>query len=297
MTAAAFVDAYEHLDPRVRPAATADDGERLAQISADWWISYPPGDDVVSRLFELIDLPQRMRPPSLLVHAPPNSGKSAIIARFLQLYRARVARQEADPDGVVALQAPPTVDEKRLYVEILKALGAAAPETTSTRLRGMVVRQLQVRRTRLLIIDEMQHILSQRPSAQQVVLNTLKYLSNELGLSIAGFGSSETRALVNADEHLAQRFDIIALPKWDKKQSWVVEIVRQRIALLPLRRPTVVDRAFMNLLLQVSGPIGGRMLDMLERCGRAAIRDGSERLSISLLEEVALKRERIEDGL
>ena len=290
-------DPYEHLDERVRSAALGEDSRRLALISADWWIPYPPGEDVILRLFEMIDAPQRMRPPSLVVHAPPNTGKSAIIARFAQLYAARAAEGAVEPQGVVIIQAPPTVDEKRLYIEILTAIGASAPDTTCTRLRGMVVRQLRIRGVRLLIIDEMQHILIQRPSAQQVVLNTLKYLSNELGLSIAGFGSSETRALVYADEHLAQRFDIIALPAWDKKHRWVVDVIRQRIALLPLRRASVVDRDFMNLLLQICGPIGGRMLDMLERCARAAIKNGSERLSTNLLEEVALRRERVEHGL
>lgn len=283
---ATALDPYEHLDERVRSAALGEDARRLALISADWWIPYPPGEDVIARLFDMIDAPQRMRPPSVLVHAPPNSGKSAIIARFAQLYAARVAQGAAEPDGIVIIQAPPTVDEKRLYIEILTAIGASAPDTTCTRLRGMVVRQLRIRGVRLLIIDEMQHILIQRPSAQQVVLNTLKYLSNELGLSIAGFGSSETRALVYADEHLTQRFDIVALPAWDKKHRWVVDIIRQRIALLPLRQASTIDRDFMNLLLQVCGPIGGRMLDMLERCARAAIKDGSERLSASLLEEV-----------
>lgn len=289
-------DPFGHLDERVRAHVTASNAERLAIISTDWWISYPPGDEIVSLLFDLIDLPQRQRPPSVVVHAPPNSGKTAIITRFLALYAARVARGEADPGGVVVLEAPPTVDEKRLYLGLLKAVGAAAPETTTARLRTMVINQLHLRRTRLLIIDELQHALGQRPSAQQIVLNTLKTLSNELGLSIAGFGSTEARSLVYSDEHIAQRFEIIGLPAWDKKRSWVVDVVRQRIALFPLRRATVVDRPFMSLLLQLCGPHGGRMLEMLERCARAAILDGSEQLSISLLEKVALRRELLKDG-
>ena len=133
--------------------------------------------------------------------------------------------------------------------------------------------------------------------AQQIVLNTFKYLSNELSLSIAGFGSSEAKALVRADEHLAQRFDIVALPAWDQKQRWVVDFIRQRIALFPLRRATVVDRVFMKALLQASGPIAGRMLSTLERCAIAAIQNGDERLSPELIETVTLNVERLEYGL
>jgi hypothetical protein len=292
-----LTDPFEHLDERVRAAALADDPKRLELVSQDWWISYPPGEEIISRLFELHDFPQRQRPPSLVVYAPPNFGKSAIIARFQALFAGRVARMEADRDGVVFIQVPPTIDEKRLYLEILRSIGAAAPETTTARLRTMVINQLRQRRTRLLIIDEMQHALGQRASTQQLFLNTIKYISNELSLSIAGFGSTETKALVYSDEHLAQRFELIALPAWDKSRSWVVDVVRQRIALFPLRKPTVVDRAFMNLLLQLCGPTGGRMLQMLERCARAAIEDGSERLTPSLMETVALRRERLEHGI
>lgn len=290
-------DAFTHLDERVSAAALADDPKRIELIYRDWWIPYPPGEDIVLRLFELHDAPQRQRPPSLLVYAPPNSGKSAIIARFQMLYAGRVARMEADPDGVVVIQAPPTVDEKRLYLEILRTIGAAAPETTTARLRGMVINQLRQRRTRLLIIDEMQHALGQRASSQQLFLNTIKYLSNELSLSIAGFGSTETKALVYSDEHLTQRFELVALPTWDKSRSWVVDVVRKRIALFPLRKPTVIDRAFMNLLLQLCGPTGGRMLQMLEHCAQAAIKDGAECLTPTLMEAVALRRDGREHGI
>lgn len=160
-----------------------------------------------------------------------------------------------------------------------------------------MVRQLRARNTKLLVIDEIQHALDQRPMAQQVVLNTFKYLSNELGLSIAGFGSSEAKALVRADDHLAQRFEIVALPAWNQKQSWVVDVIRQRIALFPLRRVTVVDRPFMKALLEVSGPVAGRMFGTLERCAIAAIQNGDEKLSPELIEAVTLNVERLEYGI
>ncbi|MFC5371009.1 TniB family NTP-binding protein [Brevundimonas faecalis] len=187
---------FDHLDPRIMASATADDAQRIAIVSSDWWLPYAPGEDIIRRLFALVHLPTRMRPPSLLVHGKPNAGKSAIIARFCTLFETQAAAQCLDPGAVVRIQAPPTVDEKRLYIEILGALGAPTPETTVPRLRAMVVRQLRARNTKLLVIDEIQHALDQRPMAQQVVLNTLKYLSNELGLSIAGFGSADRLLLV-----------------------------------------------------------------------------------------------------
>lgn len=70
-----MTEMFDHLDPRVQAAAIADDARRVAIISSDWWLPYPPGEDIIRRLFNLIDLPRRMRPPSLLVHGMPNAGK------------------------------------------------------------------------------------------------------------------------------------------------------------------------------------------------------------------------------
>lgn len=56
------------------------------------------------------------------------------------------------------------------------------------------------------------------------------------------FGSDEAKALIESDPHLEERFEIVALPAWTKKEKWVVEPVRERLRLIPLRKPTTVDR-------------------------------------------------------
>ena len=283
-----------HLHASVRHLVTAEDAVRIDAIQQDFWLRYPAGEVVIARLFELLRMPRRVRMPSLLVYAPPNSGKTRIITRFLELYARECAAVDGEGEAVLSIQAPPTVDEKRLYLEILRAMQAPTPDATVPRLRTMVVRQLEARGVRLLIIDEMQHILDQRPSQLQVVLNTIKYLSNELALSIAGFGSGEAKALVKSDEHLAQRFEIVGLPSWSKKHRWLVELVGQRVARLPLRQPTAVDKAFMNTLSAAAGGVSGRMFTLLEDAAIAAIRNKDERLTADLLVKVLGQKEALE---
>jgi len=48
-------------------------------------------------------------------------------------------------------------------------------------------------------------------------------------------------------------FNIIELLRWQRKERWAVQAVSDRIALFPLRRPTVVDREFMATLTLTSG--------------------------------------------
>jgi len=106
--------------------------------------------------------------------------------------------------------------EKRLYLDILTTMGAPAPDTTTPRLQAMVLRHLRARDVRLIIFDELQRATELRPRDQRTVLNVLKYISNQLSISLAGFGSGEAKALIQSDPHLEERFDIVALPMWTK---------------------------------------------------------------------------------
>ena len=199
---------FEHLYPDVAHLATADRATRRAAILTDRWIGYPAADDAIERMFEQIDTPPRLRMASILFWAPPNSGKTHILTRFLELHANRQGQEDT---GVLSLEVNDGLNEKRFYIDLLTALGAPAPDTTASRLQAMVIRQLRARRVRLLILDEIQRITELRARDQRLILNVLKYLSNQLSMSIAGFGSGEAKALIESDQHLEERFDIVAL--------------------------------------------------------------------------------------
>jgi hypothetical protein len=287
---------FDHLHPDIRHLATADRQARKTCILTDRWISYPAGEDAIERLFELVDMPPRVRMPSILFWASPNMGKTHIQKRFLDLCAARDARDQPTSFGAVLwLELNDSLTEKRLYLDILTALDAPAPDTTTPRLQAMVLRHLAARRIRLAIFDELQRVTELRAKDQRAILNVLKYLSNQLSMSLAGFGSGEAKALIQSDPHLEERFDIVALPMWTQKARWAVEAVRARLAYMPLRKPTEVDRELMEALLFYSKSLLGRMFRLLERAAINAL-DQEECLSASSIEAVALRGRRDEDG-
>jgi hypothetical protein len=287
---------FEHLHPDIRHLATADRQARKTCILTDRWISYPAGEDAIERLFELVDMPPRVRMPSILFWASPNMGKTHIQKRFIELRAARDAKEQSTSFGsVLWLELNDSLTEKRLYLDILTALDAPAPDTTTPRLQAMVLRHLAARRIRLGIFDELQRVTDLRAKDQRAILNVLKYLSNQLSMSLAGFGSGEAKALIQSDPHLEERFDIVALPMWTRKSSWAIEAVRARLAYMPLRKPTEVDRELMEALLLYSKSLLGRMFRLLERAAINAL-DQEECLSASSIEAVALRGRRDEDG-
>jgi hypothetical protein len=117
-------------------------------------------------------------------------------------------------------------------------------------------------------------------------LNALKYLSNQLSISIAGFGSGEARVLIESDLHLAERFDITALPPWSGVDQWSLDAVEARVRWMPLRRPTEVDHHLLGELYRQSDGLIGRMFSLLERAAIAAL-DHDECISVALIQGVA----------
>lgn len=291
---------FGHLHPDVAHLATADRAIRKAAILTDRWVSYPAADDATERMFEMLEMPPRLRMPSALFWAGSNMGKSSIQVHFLNLVRARYPSasepEEKDKpfraEGVLRLEVNGDLTEKRFYDDLLRRLKAPRPiEATASRLQDMALTHLTANRIRMIILDEIQRITELRTREQRIVLNVLKYISNQLSISIVGFGSGEAKALIQSDPHLAERFDIIALPAWGRRERWVVEAVRERLRFIPLRKPTVVDRPLMEALFFHSGSILGRLFDLIERAAIVAL-DVEEHLSVQLVEDVALRRRR-----
>ncbi len=283
-------DPYAHLDPRVRHLAAAPDDQRRACILADLWVPYPAGEQAVEILLWLVRQAPRLKMPSFLFCGNPHMGKSKIIERFNELLALDLA---ADPgrDTALVVPTPPTCDERRIYDAILLAMEFRTPmEINLSRLQRIVIDQLTARRVRLLIFEEMQQMVEQRAPVVRVCLNTLKYLSNELRLSIAGFGSGEAKALINLDAHLAVRFSVVELESWTQRKPWLRKVVENRISLMPFRHPTKVDRPLLEALRQQTKGRVGDYFDFLESAGLLALDEGAEYLTPDLIDRGAQRR-------
>jgi hypothetical protein len=95
---------------------------------------------------------------------------------------------------------------------------------------------------------EIRNILAGCWREQRVILNTQRYLSNELKISLVGFGIMEARQAINGDVQLARRFDPVTLPRWtaDKEfEQLVLAIIRN----LPLREPSILTVAGLRRIL------------------------------------------------
>ena len=183
---------------------------------------------------------------------------------------------------VVELSGRPT--ERRLFSQILAAVDAAhSPRASIVDVERGAINTLRDIGVQILVLDEIHNILAGSWREQRIVLNTLRFLSNELKLSLVCFGIMEARDAINGDVQLARRFDAVTLPRWTAGKEFeqlVLAIVRN----LPLREPSVLTVKGLRRVLQMSGGVSSRIFRMLNDLAIEAIEKGEECITDNAVE-------------
>ena len=197
-----------HLNQLIPAAAAELDRpveERISRLRRPFWIGYTRAQTILEKIEHLLGHPGTHRMPSLLLAGDTNNGKTMLIRRFVEMHPAErgdlgISRK------VLLIQAPPVPDERRLYFAILDALHAPYSPTGLTAAKMMLVMTvLRKVGVRMLIIDEIHHLMAGHLEKQRQFLNVLKYLSNELQLSLVGAGIKDALRAIQTDPQLANR--------------------------------------------------------------------------------------------
>ena len=173
-----------HLSPETRALALLPDEQRILAVQRDRWIDYPRATEAIDRLDRLLATPQRERMPCMVLHGDSNIGKTLIIAKFMRSHPPGFdADRGIEQRPIISMQMPATPDQRRFYSGLLFELGAPqAPNATLSSLERVARDILRTIAPRMLIVDEVHHLLAGSSVEQRAALNLLKYLANDLKL-------------------------------------------------------------------------------------------------------------------
>lgn len=274
-----------HLTPAAAALLAESNERRMRAILSERWVLYPRAKQALDHLNRLVAHPRTTRMPSIAIFGDSGMGKTMIMQRFCAENPPAFdpeAGRERTP--VLALQMSGQPTERRLYAHILAALGAPqGPRADITRLERTALSLLKAIGVQVLVIDEIHNILAGSHREQRIVLNALRFLSNELKMSLICFGVTDAREAIGGDVQLARRFEKLTLPRWSadaQYEALIVSILRN----MPLREPTVLTAKSLRRILQVTEGLTALIFRTLNELAIEAARTGVERITDEAVE-------------
>lgn len=278
----------EHLDNVAKEIALLSDSERIQHILSQHWVGYTRAKEILNKLEDLLSHPPSHRMPNLLVVGDTNNGKTVILKRFEKLNEPYI-RPEIDGlhYPVLYIQAPPVPDEKKFYNAILDKL--FAPYRINDHVdkkQQQVIKLFGKIRLKLLIIDEIHHILAGNTAKQRGFLNMIKYLGNELQIPIACAGTRDAFSAIQSDPQLANRFEPAILNRWKLDEEYF-RLLASFERMLPLKKRSHLtnDDIAIKILSMSEGTIG-EIVSLLKTAARQAIESGSEEITLQSLVKI-----------
>jgi len=277
----------EHIHPDFRHVFSLFDRERINFMDQPRWISYGVATKTFDHLQGLLNKPARPRMPSTLIVGEPNNGKTTIVQRFYELCGQPSVSADADPvKPVILAQAPPSADEKSLYLSILNEF--YAPHRASdpvSKLRYQVVHLFRACNVRLLIIDEFHSLLTGSAIKQREVMNAIKFLCNELAIPIVGVGTRDAVRVLHTDPQHASRFDVMPIPNWELNPNFQ-KLLANFEAIIPLKQPSrLAQPELASLVHSISGGVLGNVHRLIMECAIQAITTGKEKIDKKTIQD------------
>ncbi len=272
-----------HLTKSAQIVARMSSEERIQHIRTDRFLGYPLALDAFSRLETLLSWPRNQRMRNMLPIGATNNGKSMIVERFRRQHPI-IQKSDKVEIPLLCMQMPSAPSVQRFYIALLASAGAPMSKgQKTTTLESVALKVMRGAGVRLLIIDELHNALAGTITQQREFLNLLRYLSNELRVSLVGVGTRDAYLAVRSDDQLENRFEPFMLPLW-KAGDATSSLIASFAASFPLRRRSKISSpdVVQYLLGRCEGTIG-ELTHLLTLAAVLAVESGEEAINKEIL--------------
>lgn len=263
--------------------------EHMQRYFGQRWVSYRVAEEGMDRFRRLLAYPDTNRPPCCLVYGKANAGKSLLCERFMvEANPVDNGHAEASAKPVIMVQTPDAPRIGSLYSNILDSLGSPIRATMSLdKKRDQILITLRRLKTKVIIIDEIHHILVGSLDQQGQFLNAIKNLTNQLRISIIAVGTEEAHRAIHLDPQFGSRFDPFYLPQWKMGDEYG-EFVASLCLSLSFEGidAVAISPKFIRRIHTMSDGLTGETREIVCRLIELAETTGRNQLSFDMLGEI-----------
>ena len=266
-------------------ALMLSDEQRIEHINNSVFISYEKANEILSEMEELLIHPKINRMPNILIVARSNNGKTEILKEFLKRHPAEERRElDAIYAPVVYVQSPPGPTEHLFLDNLLRMLCVGVKQNDSSDKK--LVQLLDILRkigTKIILIDELNALLAGSVTKQRFFLNMLKYISNDLQISIVAAGTKEAMYAVATEKQIESRFPTRILPRWQEDKDFQ-RLLKSFEYVLPLKYESEIHKGEISRKLYgLSDGVIGEVSKILKSAAKYAIENGVEKITMDVL--------------
>lgn len=280
---------YPHVSPELQEWCDLSNRDRCRAIFEEKFVSYPKVKNVIKHIKYQISLPKQTRAHGLMVYGRPGSGKTQLAAAVKkEVCRAFTNKNIFQPVPVVSISMTGAARASSIYYRVFEDMGVVYNRRMSTlEVEILAIKAMRRAGVVLIVLDEMQDILSSTDFQQMGALNVVKLLMNSLKIPILALGTEAASKCMAADPHLAARFDHHALPVWkpnNELQGFLAALVKT----LPLReRSNLGEAGMVKKIATMTAGSTARIVRLINTAAVFAIQTGTEKITAEMLDLAA----------
>ncbi|PWK52853.1 TniB family NTP-binding protein [Pleionea mediterranea] len=265
--------------------------ERIREIQEATWIGYTQANQILDNLEDLLEHPKVHRMPNALIIGETNNGKSTIVNRFIKRHPAIFDEREDFVElPILSIEMPPEANQDSIYISILHELQSPYSYYSKKEQKAsQVIGVMKNYGIKMLIIDEFNNLLDNTLLKQAQVLNTIKYLGNQLQIPIVAVGTKEAHRAILSSSQLANRFDPHVLPKWTLSTDYLRLLKSFEEALNLDSQSNLASKEMAIQILNMSEGWIGEISMLLKKAAIVAAKKGSNIVTLDILKKLQWK--------
>jgi type II secretory pathway predicted ATPase ExeA len=262
--------------------------QRIAALRSKKFMRYSAAGEILDSFEELFYLPDGVHQNYILT-ASTGNGKTTLARHFL---KSNPLDLQAEADAASLPIAYMCMPEKakvgsfanRLLESLMQSCSANMPHDERLHIARTLLKSLG---TKILIIDEFQHLNTGSVTERAALRNVVKEIGEYCNLSVIGVGTPVSLGIIASEPQLARRFEPRALPLWkcdDEGRSLLCALESQ----LPLEKTSDLggNARLASEIIDLAEGIFDYINKLIDKAAISAIRTGKEKIDMTLLKSL-----------